>query len=275
MGRQLTRALLGGAILLALAAIGPAVAGVADGRGPGLVPVAAAQDQPGGAPPLTITRRAITVVEAEADSHTLAVFERVELRDGGDAPFVPSTDGGQGPMGLLRFALPPNAFDLTLDQQLDAYDVIQVDRGFASLMPVPPGATAVNFSYRIPYAGARYELNTNAVYPTDSLWVLVPADFATDSGDLALQTTADIGRQRFKVLTAENLGAGQRVGVTLGGLPFTPRPWVLDETVQRVGAAGLALLGVIVPCLYAGWRRRAPAALAPPAPGLLEPTDAT
>ena len=57
--------------------------------------------------------------------------------------FTPSMGGAQGPMGLLRFGLPRNAFDLTMDERLSAFDVIQVDRGFASLLPLPPGSTDV------------------------------------------------------------------------------------------------------------------------------------
>ena len=95
---------------------------------------------PGGsAPPLAVSRHAVTILEVDDAARTVAVLERYQLVNGGDAPFVPSTTGSQGPMGLLRFGLPRGAFDLTLDLQLAAHDIIQVDRGFASLMPISPG----------------------------------------------------------------------------------------------------------------------------------------
>jgi hypothetical protein len=209
---------------------------------------------PGGPPPLTVSRHAVTVLEADEATRTVAVLERYQLVNGGDAPFVPSTTGGQGPMGLLRFGLPRGAFDLTLDPQLAAQDVIQVDRGFASFLPVPPGQTDVTYTYRLPYARDVLDLVVTTVYPTATLWVLAPADLAVGGANLTVDRVVDIGRQRYQLLAASDLAAGQRVTVSVGGLPYTPRPWLLDETVQRIAAAALALLGIAVAAAYA-WRR--------------------
>ncbi len=214
-------------------------------------PRTAAQDAPPDAPALRVARRIVTVLEAEPQTRTLAVLERVELVNDGAEPFVPRPGGPQGPMGVLRFALPRNAFDLMPDPQLGAHELVQVDRGFGSFMPVPPGETTVSFSYRVPYAGTRLDLALGTVYPTAALWLLVPADLAVESPDLRLEQTVDIGRLRYQVLVAEGLAAGQRVVVVLAGLPFTPRPWWLDETVQRAVALALAGLGVVGAGAYA------------------------
>ncbi len=219
-------------------------------------PATAQQGMPGAGepPPLQVGRQAVTILEIDEASHTVGVLERYELRNPSDAPFVPSTTGSQGPMGLLRFGLPRDAFDLTLDPQLAAHDIVQVDRGFASFMPVPPGQTDVTFTYRLPYARDSLDLPTVAVYPTAALWVLVPADLAVSSGGLEQREVVNIGRQRYQVLVAQDLAAGQRLTVSLSGLPFTPRPWLLDETVQRVAAAVLTLIGVLAAWAYARWR---------------------
>jgi hypothetical protein len=210
---------------------------------------------PGGSvPPLTVSRHAVTILEVDDDARTVAVLERYQLVNGGDGPFVPSTTGSQGPMGLLRFGLPRGAFDLTLDPQLAAHEIIQVDRGFASLMPIPPGQTDVTYSYRLPYARDTLDLVAAAVYPTAALWVLAPADFAVSGPNLQPDRVVDIGRQRYQLLVASDLAAGQRVTVSVAGLPYTPRPWLLDETVQRMAAAGLTLFGIAAAALYA-WRR--------------------
>lgn len=219
-------------------------------------PAAAQGNAPMGAPPpnIQVTRRAVTVLEADPESHTLAILERLDLENSGDAPFVPSSS--QGPMGLLRFALPRDAFDLTLDARLGAAEIIQVDRGFASLLTLPPGTTDVSFGYHVPYGRDAYDFATTMVYPTAGFWLLAPADLAADSADLREDRVVDIGRQRYRLLVGQNLAAGQRVSVALGNLPFTPRPWPLDETVQRVTAAALAVLGVLAAWAYAQRRGR-------------------
>jgi len=229
---------------------------------------AAAQEAPpsapADAPPLRVGRHAVTILQVDGDSHIVEVLERYELLNPSDAPFVPSPTGSQGPMGLLRFGLPPGAFDLTLDPHLAAADVIQIDRGFASFMTVPPGQTDVTFTYRLPYARDALDLPTVAVYPTATLWALVPADLAVSGGGMEARDVVDIGRQRYQVLVAQDLAAGQRLTLSLSGLPFTPRPWLLDETVQRVAAAALALVGVLAAWAYARWRGAGLAAEAAP-----------
>ena len=208
------------------------------------------------APPLEIGRRVITVLSADGERHALEILERVEIRNPTDAPFAPDPGGGMGPMGVLRFSLPRGAYDLTLDERLSSAAAIPVDRGFGSLLTIPPGTTDVTFAYRVPYTGREFELNTGVVYPTDSVLVLVPESLEATSPHLALRETIPIGRQRYQVLGADGLAAGQRLAVTLAGLPFTPRPWLLDPGVQRTIAAGLAAASIAAVAAYAWWRRR-------------------
>jgi hypothetical protein len=131
-------------------------------------------------------------------------------------------------------------------------------------MPVPPGASDVSFSYRLPYARDAYELNTGVVYPTATFWALVPANLSAASGELRAERVVDIGRQQYQLLVGQDLGAGQRVAVALAGLPFTPRPWPLEEGVQRGAALALTVLGVLAACAYAWRRGRVPASAGSP-----------
>ena len=75
--------------------------------------------------------------------------------------------------------------------------------------------------------------------PTVSLWVLVQGDSPTTTTDLRLDRVAEVGRQRYQVLIADN-PTGQRVTVTLAGLPFVPTAMVArrDAAAQRRRRAG-------------------------------------
>src|SRR6478672_4003697 len=99
MGREV-RSLLG--LIAAVLLAGPAFA--QEGGMGGGAPA-------GSAPPLSVSRHAVTILEVDDAARTVAVLERYQLVNGGDEPFVPSTTGSQGPMGLLRFGLPRGAFD--------------------------------------------------------------------------------------------------------------------------------------------------------------------
>jgi hypothetical protein len=246
--RRLARRCHGGLARWALAAL---AAGTAS-----LWPLAGGAQGAAEGPSLQIARRVITILGADEQRQALEVLERVDLRNPGDAPFVPDLTGAAGPMGVLRFALPRGAYDLALDDRLGSAETLPVDRGFGSLLAVPPGTTDVTFAYRVPYTGHEFALDTGVVYPTDSVLVLVPRPLEACSPQLTPRETVPIGQREYQVLVGERLAAGQRLVVTLAGLPYTPRPWLLDAPVQRALAAGLAAASVGAVVAYGLWRRR-------------------
>ncbi|HLI28818.1 MAG TPA: hypothetical protein VKZ60_17270 [Chloroflexota bacterium] len=214
---------------------------------------APAADNP---PPLQIARRVITVLGADTERQALEILERVDLRNPADTPFVPDPAGAGGPMGVLRFALPRGAYDLALDDRLSSAETIPVDRGFGSLLTLPPGTTDVTFAYRVPYTGRTFALDTGVVYPTDSVLVLVPRPLEASGPQLTPRETVPIGRQEYQVLAGAGLAAGQRLVVTVDNLPYTPRPWLLEAPVQRALAAAGAAASVAAVAAYAWWRGR-------------------
>ena len=209
---------------------------------------------------ITVERHAIAVVRPDPNARALDVLELLVLRNDGDRTWVPSSDGPSGPMGLLRFSLPEGASDLRPGGLLGREQVFQVDRGFATTMPVLPGRQEVSFSYRVGYGTGEYVLTKTLPYPTEQAALQVPEEIA---GTVVGLNDAGVvgGERRFHQYRANGLAPRAQITVHLRNLPGAP-PNVLSDTV-RWSALGLAALAAAGAAAYGLRRRSAGTAVAP------------
>lgn len=196
-------------------------------------------------PGLRVRRASLVLNRADPTSQTLQAIELVTLENPSSQTFRPSATGASGPMGLLRFPLPPRAGDLRPGPGLDGAEILQVDRGFATTLPVPPGVTEVVFAYRFPYVpGQPLAWERRTPYPTSELRVLLPDD------GVLLQTTAleeaaplQLDGRGYRLYRGQDLEAGSTIGFTVRGLPGRwPFGLPLDSVpVPAWGALGTTL----------------------------------
>lgn len=192
----------------------------------------------------------LLLASAEASDRTLAALEIITLVNHSDMAYVPGT----GVMELLRFGLPPEATELSLDTRLIGADFIQVDRGFALLASVPPGEHEIMFSYRFPYPGETFTLDKSYRYGAESLRILAPEEVVSISVEgLGKPERVMIGERQYRVLEAEGLSRGESVSLELDGLPT---PGVTDRVGNSLSGirfqfAAPVALGVLMVALLA------------------------
>jgi hypothetical protein len=155
-------------------------------------------------------------------------------------------------MGLLRFSLPEGATDLRPGGLLGREQITQVDRGFATTMPVLPGRQEVSFAYRVGYGTAERVLTKTLPYPTQEAAVQVPEEVAGTV--VGLTDVGVVGAERrFHQYRGAGLEPRAQIVIHLRNLPGAP-PDVLSEPV-RWSALGLAALAAAGAAAY-GLRRR-------------------
>ena len=190
-------------------------------------------------------------------TQTLWALEIVKLVNDSDRTYIP----GPGPMQLLRFGLPPDADDLTVDTALIGADVLQVDRGFAITAPVPPGEHEVMYAYSIPYDGTEMELTKSLPYGAAGLRILVPEEVGGLSGPGEIERVT-IGDRPYRLLTGTDLPRGAKVPYRVVSLPqaslgdraLQGLDWIRLEYAAVVGL-GLVMASLIAYALV----RRSPA----------------
>ena len=197
-------------------------------------------------PGLRVTRSVLIVGGVDQARQELLIMEMVTVENPSDRTFVPQPGGAGGPMNLLRFGLPPGAHSLTPNGGLDAADMIQVDRGFASLAPLLPGERAMSFTYRLPYAGSAIQVEKSFTYGADLFALLTPETGLTIETDWLQETApAQFGAQRYRVWTARDMERGARFPLGLSDLPAPPlwQPLVRHQAYAPPVLLALALLG--------------------------------
>lgn len=103
-------------------------------------------------PGVRATKTLLVLGAVDRERQEIVVMEVVTQLNPSDRTFVPSVSGPAGPMGLPRFGLPAGAIGLEPAMGTTPEQIIQVDRGFASTAPLPPGEGTVAYTYRLPYA---------------------------------------------------------------------------------------------------------------------------
>ncbi|HEX6796775.1 MAG TPA: hypothetical protein VF116_03555 [Ktedonobacterales bacterium] len=126
---------------------------------------------------------------------------------------------GSMPQGILRFALPTSASDLTLGAGFADAQTVQISTGFAATATILPGTSSFAFAYNLPYTGTSATLPVSTLYPTDRVTVLAPSAYRLTAPGFATDTPITANGQQFQQLHVDNLATGAAKQVTLGALP--------------------------------------------------------
>ena len=169
---------------------------------------------------IAIVQATVLLHEPDAQGGVLSISEVFFFKNVGTYTYVGSLDASKGKPNALRFALPPQARNVTLDKGFDGYQALQVDKGFATDAALPPGTSQFIFSFQLPYKAATYDLSYDVVYPTVQLSLLVPTDVNVNSSALASKGLITAGQHPYRLYQAKDLLAGTAIRAQLQGLPI-------------------------------------------------------
>jgi hypothetical protein len=181
----------------------------------------------------------------------IGVAELFTFQNESATAFVGTTDPVDGqPMGLLRFALPSGATNITLGKGFDGAQAAQVPAGFGANATVPPGQTQFAFVFDLPYTGTSYTFPLKVVYPAEKLTALVPQDITVQAGDFTDKGAITTAGSQYHLLEHGALAADGQTQLRLDGLPKPGTPAVLDTRLLTIFAGLLGLLLALLAGLY-------------------------
>ncbi len=173
----------------------------------------------------------------------IGVGEFVTFHNSGTTAFVGGTAPANGlPMGLLRFALPSGATNLTPGVGFIGSQVIQVDTGFGATATVPPGDSEFAFAFDMSYASTQALVSYKAEYPSAQVAVLAPPTMLVEARDFSARGITDAFGSRYQVFWAASVRANASATLRLWDLPTAGEPSNLDFRALLALVAVLALL---------------------------------
>ncbi|MEX2431549.1 MAG: hypothetical protein WD645_06495 [Dehalococcoidia bacterium] len=207
---------------------------------------------------LAVESHTIIVTGAVPEDGFLEVWERVAVRNDSGLTLVPDQGATEPAMpSFLRFGLPSGYYNLDVGSSVVGGDVLEVDRGFALDMPIPPTGEAphqFDFIYRLPYDSSDLDLSRVMRFGAERFFIAVPVDVAHPvAPQLEDLGAAESDGRLLRVLSGQDIGRGETLTLTITELPL-PSAWTRFSQAAGgwylrigapllVGVAGLGLLG--------------------------------
>lgn len=193
---------------------------------------------------LRLQSRGIVVTSVDRDAGTISVLDVFAFKLDDPHTIVAGDDGR-----TLRFSVPVNAAQVS---PLAGYDFgtpsIEGSTIYAT-SPVTPGAPNATLGYTIPYDGSSLALDVAALYPTDSVRVLLPVP--ADVGGSQLAVAGDgfqdggevsVGDRNYHLWTLPAVAAESRISFTIRGLPSLNAEHNELQTLPPIFVAIIAFL---------------------------------
>ena len=224
---------------------------------------------------IRVDRQVMVISEIDVPTRVATATEFVRFNNPTDRTLRPNLETARpGMFSFMRFALPPEARDITVQSNLRGGEIISVGSGFALTAAVPPGEHSVDFAYTFPYEGGAVEFRNSLPQGADIFQVLVPERWTgVDIIGLTPRPPVGIGDQVYRAWEGREIPPGPGVQLRFVGLPqpgllarvgteLSGGPFWTTAIPSAMGAVLLALLALGL------FRRYRPAAIhAVDAPG--------
>ncbi len=217
---------------------------------------------------ITLSSYVMMIPTIDARSRQAGILTVVNVNNTGDMVWIPDLeDPNLTGLDLLRFNLPDGFSDLSVESELPAGNILQINTGFAMTNPIPPGEAAILMSYIIGYSGDGFDFTLKLPYGLDQVRLLLPDGGGTISGEgLGQIESVVVAENVFNSVEGNDYPAGSELVITFSGMPQpTPLQSVSDFFQGRtyviviIWIVGIALLGILGYAMYSsrkGGRRR-------------------
>jgi 5-hydroxyisourate hydrolase-like protein (transthyretin family) len=210
---------------------------------------------------IAILQANVLVREPDVERGILSVSEVFAIQNLNNHAYVGSFDASKGKPNALRFTLPQGAKNVALGKGFAGYNVIQVDRGFASDAALLPGGNEFSFSFELPYTATTYDFQYETIYPTVQLSFLVAPNLHASVNTLKSAGVVDANDHSYLVFKGTVLPARQEIIMHLEGLSLAVNassPSYNPTTIWFIVAAVLfCALVVLIWFLYRSRRNAA------------------
>ena len=158
----------------------------------------------------------IMIPHISPDSDIISVLGLISFTNNSNSTyFADLTDPNTSGLNLLRFSLPENFENLSVDSDLPPGNVMQIPTGFALSNPVPPGDHQILYSYSMPRNTGSIKYNIRLPFGSKKFKILVPEKSKISSEYNLLKDSTLVDDKKYELLQGQNIKKGEVVVVDL------------------------------------------------------------
>ena len=230
---------------------------------------------------IRVERQVMVLAAVDKGDQLVSAIEFVQIVNPTDRTLVPDlTKLDQ--ISFLRFALPPNPAELTVNSDLPPGDIVSIGTGFAITSPVTPGPHSIDFSYSFPYESETLSYRQSLVQGAGTFQVWVPEVLSGVSvRGLGRIDPVNVQGTSYRAYEGRNFPPGQGLQLEITGLPM-PGAWTRFTGTVSGGhfwqvaipsALGATLAAMLLWGLLKGYRPATAAGVPATAPRTLTPAE--
>lgn len=173
---------------------------------------------------IDVKRQVMIIAAMDESAQTLSAIEFVQIDNPTDRTLIPDLTNLEQ-ISFLRFALPFNPAELTVNSDMPAGDIISIGTGFALTSPVAPGGHNIDFSYTFPYDGETLSYRQSLVQGAEIFQIWVP-EVISGVGVRGLASIDPVNVQgtSYRAYEGTDIPVGQGVQLEFTGLKL-PGVW--------------------------------------------------
>ena len=158
----------------------------------------------------------IMIPHISPESEIISVLGLISFTNSSETTyFADLTDPNTSGLNLLRFSLPENFENLSVDSDLPPGNVMQIPTGFALSNPVPPGEHQILYSYSMPRNTGSIKYNIRLPFGSKKFKILVPEKSKIETDYNLLKDTTLVDDKTYEILQGQEIRKGEVIVVDL------------------------------------------------------------
>ena len=156
----------------------------------------------------------IMIPHIAPNSNTVSILGLISLTNTGNTSFMADlSDPNVSGVNLLRFSLPENFQNLSVDSDLPPGNVMQIPTGFALSNPVPPGEHQILYSYSMPQNITEIPFSIRLPFGAKKFKLLAPEKSKYKMPDILAVDSTNVDGKKYIVFSSEEINKGEVVSV--------------------------------------------------------------
>tara|TARA_B100001996_G_C18666631_1_gene595142 strand:- start:426 stop:1601 length:1176 start_codon:yes stop_codon:yes gene_type:complete len=205
---------------------------------------------------ISVIDYSIMIPYLSPDSNVISILGLISFENTGIKTFYADlSDPNLSGLNLLRFSLPENFENLSVDSDLPPGNVMQIPTGFALSNPVPPGQHQILYSYSMPRNTTELKYNVRLPFGAKKFKLLAPEKTEINNNEILTKESTKVDEKVYEVLGGDDIKRGEIINIEINKIAtpsiFSKFSYFVEKNTISVLIGSTSALILFILCIYA------------------------